>query len=133
MNMKKATFSGILLAAVMIFMSFSTLKDDKAKPQFQRIVCFKFKAGLSAEAKTKHITDFAAFVKAVPQVLSYRAGKTVKGENKNDLEFDIMHYMTFEKEQDIVQYDAHPAHKKFVEANKDSWEKVIAVNGAIEK
>ena len=116
-----------------LVMSFSFFKDDKAKPQFQRIVCFKFKAGTSPEAKAKHIADFAAFVKAVPQVLSYRAGKTVKGESKGDPEYDIMHYMTFAKEGDILQYDVNPAHKKFVEANKESWDKVIAVNGAIEK
>ena len=116
-----------------LVMSFSFFKDDKAKPQFQRIVCFKFKAGTSPEAKAKHIADFAAFVKAVPQVLSYRAGKTVKGESKGDPEYDIMHYMTFAKEGDILQYDVSPAHKKFVEANKESWDKVIAVNGAIEK
>ena len=41
--------------------------------------------------------------------------------------------LLFEKEADILQYDVNPAHKKFVEANKESWDKVIAVNGAIEK
>jgi len=131
--MKKLLYSGILLTAGLILMSLSSLKDDKAKPQFQRIVCFKFKAGISAEAKTKHINEFAALSKTIPQILSYRAGKTVKGETKADLEYDIMHYLTFEKEQSIVQYDVHPAHKKFVEDNKGSWEKVIAINGAIEK
>jgi hypothetical protein len=130
--MKKVLFSAVVLAAA-LFMSFSTMKDDKAKPRFQRIVCFKFKSGISTDAKTKHVADFAAFVKAVPQVLSYRAGKTVKGESKSEPEYDIMHYLTFEKEEDILQYDAHASHKKFIEANKESWDKVIVVNSAIEK
>lgn len=131
--MKNALLIVTLSVIAALAMSFSFFKDDKAKPQFQRIVCFKFKAGTSTEAKAKHVADFAAFVKAVPQVLSYRAGKTVKGESKTEPEFDIMHYLTFEKEADILQYDGNPAHKKFIEANKGSWDKVIAVNGAIEK
>lgn len=130
--MKKIKYSAMLLVLA-LFMSFSSFKDDKAKPHFQRIVCFKFKAGIPEASKSRHATDFAAFAKAVPQVLSYRAGKTVKGEGKSDPEYDIMHYLTFEKEADILQYDANPAHKKFIDANKDSWEKVIVVNGAIEK
>ena len=132
-NMKNTVIIASLFVVSTLVMSFSFFKDDKAKPQFQRIVCFKFKAGVSAEAKAKHAADFAAFVKATPQVLSYRAGKTVKGESKSDPEFDIMHYLTFAKEADILQYDVNPAHKKFIDANKESWDKVIVVNGAIEK
>ena len=131
--MKKLTYISLLLAAGLIFMSLAPLKDDKAKPKFQRVVCFKFKPGLSEEAKTKHMHEFAAFVKGIPQVLSYRAGKTVKGESKTEPEYDSFHYLTFEKEQDIIAYDIHAAHKQFVESNKDSWEKVVAVNAAIEK
>ncbi len=126
------TFVSLLLL-VAALTSLSPVKEDKAKPKTQRIVCFKFKAGTSAEAKAKHMTEFAAFVKGIPQVLSYRAGKTVKGESKTDPEFDVMHYLTFEKEQDILTYDAHAAHQKFVESNKGSWDNAIAVNGTIEK
>jgi hypothetical protein len=130
--MKKITYLSLFLTAL-VLMSLSPVKDDKAKPKFQRIVCFKFKPGISAEAKTQHMNGFASFVKEVPQVLSYRAGKTVKGESKTEPEYDVMHYLTFEKEQDILQYDVTPAHKKFVDANKNNWEKVIALNGGIEK
>lgn len=131
--MKNTFITLVVFAVAVMAMSFSFLKDDKAKPHFQRIVCFKFKAGVSAEKKAKHAADFAAFVKVVPQVLSYRAGKTVKGESKTEPEYDIMHYVTFEKEADIIQYDVNPAHKKFIDANKESWDKVIVVNAAIEK
>jgi len=131
--MKKITYPTLFLA-VLLLMSLSPVKDDdKVKPKFQRIVCFKFKEGISADAKTQHMNGFASFVKEVPLVLSYRAGKTVKGESKTAPEYDVMHYLTFEKEQDILQYDAHPAHKKFVDGNKSSWESVIVLNGAIEK
>ena len=131
--MKKSIYLSFALVGVFILMSLAPVKDDKAKPKFQRVVCFKFKAGTSAEAKTKHMNEFAAFVKAIPQVLSYRAGKTVKGESKTESEYDALHYLTFEKEQDIITYDTHAAHKQFVESNKANWENVISVNAAIEK
>ncbi len=111
----------------------TTVKDDKKpKPKFQRIVAFKFKTDASAEAQKKHMKGFEVFVKEVKQVLSYRAGKTVKGESTTNPEYDVLHYITFEKEADIITYDLHPAHKKFVEENKGSWEKVVVVNGVIE-
>ncbi|HTE30809.1 MAG TPA: Dabb family protein [Chryseolinea sp.] len=131
--MKKLSYVASIIMASLFLMSSVSVKDEKAKPKIHRIVCFKFKAGTTAEAKLKHMNEFAAFVKQVPLVLSYRAGKTVKGEQKTDPDFDVMHYLTFEKEQDILTYDAHPAHKKFVDANKASWENVLAINGAIEK
>ena len=130
----KATITIALTLCILFAMTaLSPIKDDKAKPKIQRVVCFKFKAGVSAEAKQKHMADFAAFVKLVPQVLSYRAGKSVKGESKTDPVYDVMHYMTFEKEQDILVYDGHAAHKKFVDDHKADWETVIAVNGGIDK
>ncbi len=113
--------------------STTSLKDEKKpKPKIQRVVAFKFKADASADARKKHMKDFEVFVKEVKQVLSYRAGKTVKGESTSEPEYDVMHYVTFEKESDILAYDIHPAHKKFIEQNKASWEKVVVVNGAIE-
>lgn len=131
--MKRFNFITLALIALVSFTAMSPVKDDKVKPKIQRVVCFKFKAGITAEAKQKHMADFAAFVKLVPQVLSYRAGKSVKGESKTDPAYDVMHYMTFAKEADILVYDGHAAHKKFVEDNKSGWETVIAVNSTIEK
>ncbi|MEP6737906.1 MAG: Dabb family protein [Chryseolinea sp.] len=131
--MKRITFITLALIALVSVTAMSPVKDTKVKPKIQRVVCFKFKGGISAEAKQRHMTDFAAFVKMVPQVLSYRAGKSVKGESKTDPAYDVMHYMTFAKEADILVYDAHASHKKFIEDNKASWETVIAVNSTIEK
>ncbi|HPM30484.1 MAG TPA: Dabb family protein [Chryseolinea sp.] len=107
-------------------------KGKKPKPKFQRIVAFKFKADASDNARKKHMKEFEVFAKGLKQVLSYRAGKTVKGESADVGEYDVMHYITFEKETDIIVYDEHPSHKKFIEENKESWEKVLAINGAIE-
>ncbi len=107
-------------------------KSKNPKPKFQRIVAFKFKADASSNARKKHMKEFEVFAKGLKQVLSYRAGKTVKGESASEAEYDVMHYITFEKEADIVAYNDHPAHKKFIDENKESWEKVVAINSAIE-
>ncbi len=129
----KALFYFTALILTLTLTSSTTVKDDKKpKPKFQRVVAFKFKAEASSDVRKKHMIGFEVFVKEVKQVLSYRAGKTVKGESKTEPEFDVMHYVTFEKESDIIAYDIHPAHKKFVEENKESWEKVVVINGAIE-
>ena len=129
----KTCFYFAALIFILTLTSATSLKDDKKpKPKFQRIIAFKFKSDASGDARKRHMKGFEAFVKEVKQVLSYRAGKTVKGESITEPEYDVMHYITFEKESDIVAYDVHPAHKKFVAENKDSWEKVLVVNGAIE-
>jgi hypothetical protein len=96
------------------------------------VFAFRFKADASDDARKKHMRDFESFAKEVKQVLSYRAGKTVKGESKTEPEYDVMHYVTFEKEADIVAYDIHPAHKKFIAQNAAACEKVLVVNGEIE-
>jgi len=130
--MKPFTYFIILIFTLALTAS-TTVKDDKKpKPKFQRVVAFKFKASASADARKKHMKDFESFVKEVKQALSYRAGKTVKGESTTEPEYDVMHYVTFEKEADIVAYDIHPAHKKFIAQNEVSWEKVVVVNGEIE-
>jgi hypothetical protein len=120
------------ILTVTLTASISSLDEKKPKPKVQRVVAFKFKADASADARKKHMKDFEAFAKEVKQVLSYRAGKTVKGEKTTEPEYDVMHYVTFEKEADIITYDVHPAHKKFIEQNKASWEKVVVINGVIE-
>ena len=130
--MKPITYFIILIFTLALTAS-TTVKDDKKpKPKFQRMVAFKFKATASADARKKHMKDFESFAKEVKQVLSYRAGKTVKGESTTEPEYDVMHYVTFEKEADIVAYDIHPAHKKFIAQNEAVWERVVVVNGEIE-
>lgn len=130
--MKKVSWFLPLIIIIMVGLT-AFQKDKKPKPAFQRVVCFKFKTQATDADRDQHMKEFEAFVKQVPQALSYRAGKTVRGEQKTEPEFDVMHYITFEKEQDIITYDVHPAHQKFVEQNKGVWERVIVVNAKIIK
>jgi len=129
--MKNSIYILLIVGLITLTSATSSEKNKKPKPKFQRVVAFKFKES-SEVARKKHMKDFETFVKEVKQVLSYRAGKTVKGEGSTDPEYDVMHYITFENEADIITYDIHPAHKKFIAENRDNWEKVVVVNGAIE-
>jgi hypothetical protein len=94
----------------------------------QRIVCFKFKPGVSAEAIAQHMTDFAGMEDAIPQIRQYRGGETRPGDNNRPPDFDAMHYMTFNSMEDIDLYIPHPAHQRFIERNKEIWENVLVLN-----
>ena len=97
----------------------------------QRIVCFKFKAGVSSEAVEQHMQDFAGMKTAIVQIQEYRGGMTKPGDFNSPPEFDVMHYMTFASMEDIDIYFPHPAHQAFISRNKESWEKVLVLNSEI--
>src|SRR3954468_2105142 len=72
--------------------SYSGLPGDSI---IQRIVCFKFKAGTTAEEIKQHMQGFAHLKDSIPYILSYRAGFTVKGDLTEQPEYDVMHYCTY--------------------------------------
>lgn len=99
----------------------------------QRIVCFKFKEGVSAEAILQHMTDFAAMKDAIPQIRDYRGGRTVPGDNNQTPEYDSMHYLVYDSVMDIEIYIPHEAHQRFIARNKDIWSKVLVLNSEVEE
>ena len=102
-------------------------------PPIQRIVAFKFKEGASEEAIQQHMDYFASLKDSIPQILSYRAGKTIPVEYENTGDYDVMHYATFASEEAIEEYFNHPAHQRFIQANKDIWQSVIVLNSEVEE
>lgn len=100
-------------------------------PPIQRIVAFKFKEDASEEAIQKHMDYFASLQDSIPQILSYRAGTTFPAEYENTGDYDVLHYSTFESEEAIEAYFNHPAHQRFIEANKDIWTNVIVLNSQV--
>lgn len=97
----------------------------------QRIVCFKFKPGISSAAMAQHMQDFAGLKPAIAQIQEYRAGMTKPGDFNSPPEYDVMHYMTFASMEDIDRYIPHPAHQSFIARNKETWEKVLVLNSEI--
>src|SRR3954462_378486 len=108
--------------------SYSGLPGDSI---IQRIVCFRFKAGTTAEAIEQHMQGFAHLKDTIPYILSYRAGFTVKGDLTEKPEYDVMHYCTYRNEEEIRLYSVHPAHQRFIQQNKSIWEKVLVINSGV--
>ena len=98
----------------------------------QRIVCFKFKPGIEADAIHNHMADFAGLEAAISQILSYRAGNVVHEVNDPQSGYDVMHYLTFAEAQDIEVYFHHEAHQQFIENNKAIWDGVIVISSEFE-
>lgn len=94
----------------------------------QRIVCFKFKAHVTKAQVEQHMKGFAGLKDSISQMLSYRAGTTVKGDLDENAEYDVMHYSTYRTEEDIRKYSIHPVHLRFIEQNKETWAKVLVIN-----
>jgi hypothetical protein len=102
-----------------------------AEAQIQRIVCFKFKPGTTQEAIEKHMRGFAGLKDSITYILSYQAGPTVTGDLSDKGEYDVMHYCTYRNEEEIKLYSVHPVHKRFIQQNKDIWEKVLVINSQV--
>lgn len=108
----------------------STLANDSL---IQRIVCFKFKAGATAEQIAEHMRGFAILKDSISYMLTYSAGPTVKADLEENSEYDVMHYITYHSEEAIKMYSIHPVHQRFIENNKAIWEKVLVINSKVNR
>jgi hypothetical protein len=99
----------------------------------QRIVCFKFKEGIGEAERKRHLADFKALKAAIPQILSYSAGRTIPGEKNAMPDYDVMHYLTYATPADIQIYVDHPAHRAFVDRNRTLWDKVLVMASGMDE
>lgn len=106
---------------------------SEESPPIQRIVAFKFKEEASQEAIQQHMNQFAALKDSIPQIQSYRAGQTFPADYEGTGDYDVLHYSTFESEEAIKTYFNHPAHQRFIEANKDIWANVMVLNSHVQE
>lgn len=98
----------------------------------QRIVCFKFKPGITEAEITAHMAAFADLQAAVPVIVHYRGGRTMPGENDRQPDYDSLHYLTFEDRPDIDTYFHHAAHQQFIADHQHLWDRVLVLNAAID-
>ncbi|NDJ77285.1 MAG: Dabb family protein [Chloroflexi bacterium] len=99
---------------------------------YQRIVCFKFKAGTSPEVVQAHMADFRQLQDAMPYIVSYSGGLAISGDQGAPPGYDSLHYLTFSTLDDIDRYFAHDAHQRFITAHKDIWADVLVLNAEID-
>jgi hypothetical protein len=137
--MKRLAFIGLslLLASYTVDVFASTGHPKYARVHLppdsliQRIICFKFKANTSPQAIEQHMREFAQLKDSIPHILTYRAGFTVRAELTAKGDYDVMHYCTYRNEEAVKQYAVHPAHHRFIDRNRASWEKVLVINATV--
>lgn len=99
---------------------------------FQRVVCFKFKEGTDKSLIQQHMDSFAKLEREISCITSYRGGQAVSGDHGKPAEYDAMHYLTFQTMEDIDEYFHHPAHKVFIQENKEIWDRVFVLNSSVD-
>lgn len=118
--------------AVISLLSLAFVKQ-KPEKMFKHIVCFKFKTGITEEARQKHIKYFASLKDSIPEIVSYEGGDAQKVGYENTADYDYVHIVTLKSKEDSEKYFHHPAHQRFIQVNKDSWANVFVINTEIEK
>ncbi|GAB3271528.1 hypothetical protein GCM10027347_42850 [Larkinella harenae] len=131
MNRKSIGYSVILLFMSVFGLVIYGAYSPARKAQKQQIVCFKFKEGTKTEAIEQHMREFALLKHEIPQIISYTSGKTLHTEGSNSGEYDVMHYITFQSEDDIKTFNQHEKQRAFVKNNQGAWDKVFIINSDI--
>lgn len=121
-----------IAVAVVSLLSLAFIKHKQEK-MFKHIVCFKFKAGITQEARQKHIKYFASLKDSIPEIVSYEGGEAQKVGYESTADYDYVHIVTLKSKEDSEKYFHHPAHQRFIQANKDSWANVFVINTETEK
>ncbi len=124
MKKKDLLMMAVLIAAI-FSVAFITHKKDK---MFKHVVCFKFKEGVSEEAKQKHIQYFASLKDSIPEIVAYEAGPAEKVPYEKTADYDYVHVVTFKTKEDSEKYFHHPAHQRFIQVNKESWAGAFVIN-----
>jgi Stress responsive A/B Barrel Domain len=128
-TMHTITILGGLLAAAAVAMTspLSSRAPGAAAegPQMAHMVYFKLKDA-SGGARAKLVAACKLYLTGHEGVVSFATG-TLAGDMKrevNDLNFDVSLHMIFTSKAAHDKYQEHPRHLKFVEDNKENWEKV---------
>lgn len=116
---RKSIFKYLLPAALfgtfmgVIFLGSMAIGPRPAKKQM--VICYKFNDGLSEAVKNQHLSNFKSLKKQSPEILNYSGGFTSE-INQN---YDVMHYLTFTNEEEILKFKESIAFKSFNQAQKD--------------
>jgi Stress responsive A/B Barrel Domain len=96
-----------------------------AEPQLAHMVYFKLKDN-SGGSRAKLVAACKLFLTNHPGTLSFATG-TLAGDftrEVNDRDFDVSLHLVFTNKAAHDKYQDDPRHLKFVEENKENWEKV---------
>ena len=127
-KVKGYTFVILLISAfaLTIYGAYSPAR----KAQKQQIVCVKFKANVDNQSIERYMLAFASLKHEIPNIISYTSGKTISSAN-TATDYDVVHYLTFQSEDDIRKFENDPAYKAFIAQNQGIWAKNLTVNADI--
>ncbi len=106
-------------------------RPDSTSKVHHVVVCWLNESG-NKEARQKIIEASREFT-SIPGVIDVRAGRVIQSERKIvDSSFDVAIYLSFENEQKLQEYLAHPVHKKAVKETLKPLVRKIVVYDFIE-
>ena len=128
--MHKIPILGGLLAAAAVAMTASAGQPGRPAaaadgPQLAHMVYFKLK-DTSGAARAKLVAACKLYLTGHEGTVYFATG-TLAGDLKrevNDQDFDVSLHIVFANKAAQDKYQDHPRHLKFVEENKENWEKV---------
>ncbi|WP_018619217.1 Dabb family protein [Spirosoma luteum] len=130
MNAKTKGYTLIIVLLCAFALTIYGAYSPARKANKQQIVCIKFKNGVESKAVEHHMYGFATLKHEIPQIVGYTSGRTISpGQAISD--YDVVHYLTFQSEEDIKAFENSDAYKEFVATNKGIWEKTLIVNADI--
>ena len=118
---------GLLAAAAVALAGSLSVGATKADdgPQVAHMVYFKLKDSSGAN-RAKLAAACKLFLTGHEGAVSFAVG-TLAGDLNgpfNDHDFDVSLHLVFVNKDALDKYHGHPRHEKFVEENKETWEKV---------
>jgi len=125
---RNALILGGLLAVIAVGLAGSlsiAATGAAAGPQVAHMVYFKLKDGSGAN-RAKLAAACKLFLTGHEGTVSFAVG-TIAGDLNgpfNDPNFDVSLHLVFVNKATLDKYHAHARHDKFVEENKETWEKV---------
>jgi hypothetical protein len=96
-----------------------------AEPQLAHMVYFKLKDN-SGASRAKLVASCKLLLNGHEGTVSFATG-TLAGDftrEVNDRDFDVSLHLVFVNKAAHDKYQDHPRHLKFIEENKENWEKV---------
>lgn len=100
--------------------------------EIQKVVCIKFKPGISQSEIEQHFSDFAAMKNKMSDVVAYSAGQ-VQSDTEGAGDYDVVHYLTFRTVESADLYAKHDARQAFLSTHQSQWANVLELNSSIEK
>jgi hypothetical protein len=129
MTQNMSIFHGLLAVAVAVALASPLVVQatgaGAAEPQLAHMVYFKLKDN-SGVSRAKLVAACKLLLTNHPGTVSFATG-TLAGDftrEVNDRAFDVSLHLVFTNKDAHNKYQEDPRHLKFIEENKENWEKV---------